>query len=164
MNSCLQVPPAPPLIQAKRVPPWLLFRDLLLTVVAWIAIIQSMRYGLYLLYDYLTPPMFEVTHAKVPRLLEMWTPLKGFVLDALVLVIWLAFWAFYGTRRFRTKPATPQPAPLPITEHANYLGVKPNELARWRTYCVAVVEFDVDNRIIAVSRRDLASTVATATG
>ena len=82
MNTSLRVPPSPPLIQAKRVPIWLAIRDLVLTAIAWIAIIQSMRYGLYLLYDYFTPPAFELTHAKAPHILEIWDPLKGFVLDA----------------------------------------------------------------------------------
>ena len=164
MSTSLQAPPAPPLIQAKRVPVWLVFRDLLLTVIAWIAIIQSMRYGLHLLYDYLTPPTFELTHAKAPHILEIWDPLKGFVFDAACLVTWLAFWAFYGTTRFRTKPVPSQPAPLPITEHAHSLGVKPDDLSRWRTYRIAVVVFDADHQIAGVSRRDFASTVASATG
>jgi poly-beta-1,6-N-acetyl-D-glucosamine biosynthesis protein PgaD len=154
---------ATPLILSRQVPRWLIVRDLLLTVAAWLVIAQSMRYVFHLLYDYLSAPIFKLTHTKAPMLVEVWTPLKAFVLVAVFLVIWLAVWAFYGTTRLR-KARSSQPVPLPISEHANYLGLKPDELSRWRTYRIAVVAFDADNRIAGVSRRDLASTVATATG
>jgi poly-beta-1,6-N-acetyl-D-glucosamine biosynthesis protein PgaD len=154
---------ATPLILSRKVPRWLIVRDLLLTVSAWLVIVQSMRYVFDLLYDYLSAPIFKLTRTRVPTLLEIWTPLKAFVLVAVFLVIWLAVWAFYGTRRLR-KAGSSQPAPLPISEHANYLGLKPDELALWKTYRIAVVTFDAHNRIAEVSRRDLASTVATAAG
>ena len=160
MNTRLH---APPLIQAKRVPPWIVFRDLVLTAIAWIVIVQSMRYGFYLLYDYFSPPMFELTRAKFPQFLDLWNPLKGFVLDAVLLVIWLAFWAFYGTRRFRTKLPTPQPSPLPISEHARYLAMKEADLAVWKTYRIAAVHFNADNKIVSVSRQEMPSAVRTAT-
>ena len=154
---------APPLIHAKRVPPWIVLRDLVLTAIAWIVIVQSMRQGFYLLYDYFSPPMFELTRAKFPQFLDLWNPLKGFVLDAVLLVIWLSFWAFYGTRRFRTKPATSQPSPLPIGEHATYLGVKEADISVWKMYRIAVVHFNADNNIVSVSRQELPSAVRTAT-
>jgi len=156
--------PSTPLIQAKRVPPWLVVRDLALTVIAWLAIVQSMREGIYLLIDYVGPPMFELTHAKVPNALDLWAPLRGFVLVALSLVIWLVFWAVRGTRRIRKARVVSQPAPLSIREHARYLSLKEDDLARWRTYRIAVVSFDSDSRIADVSRQDLAPTVARATG
>ena len=152
-----------PLILSRHIPRWLIVRDLLLTVAAWLVIAQSMRYVFHLLYDYLSAPMFKLTHTKAPTLVEVWTPLRAFVLVAVFLMIWLAVWAFYGNRRLR-KARSSQPAPLPINEHANYLGLKPDELERWRTYRIAVVTFDADNRIAEVSRRVLASTVATAAG
>ena len=153
----------PPLLRAKRVPPWIVFRDLVLTAIAWIVILQSMRQGFYLLYDYFSPPAFELTRAKLPPFLEIWNPLKGFVLDAVLLVIWLAFWAFYGTRRFRTKPPTPQPSPLPISEHARYLGVDEADVAVWKTYRIAVVHFNANNKIVSISREETVSAVRTAT-
>jgi len=160
MNSHLH---APPLIRAKQVAPWIVLRDLVLTAIAWIVIVQSMRYGLYLLYDYFSPPAFEFTRTKLPQFLEIWNPLKGFVLDAVLLVIWLSFWAFYGTRRFRTKPPTPQPSALPVSEHARYLGVNETDVAIWKTYRIAVVHFNADTKIVSVSPQELASAVRTAT-
>jgi poly-beta-1,6-N-acetyl-D-glucosamine biosynthesis protein PgaD len=161
MNTSLQARPAP-LIRAKRVPFWLLFRDLLLTAVAWIAIAQSMRQGLYLLYDYFSAPVFTLTRARAPDLLEIWNRLNGFVWASVCLVIWLAAWAFYGHTRLSAARVAPQPAPLPITEHAKYLGVKPDELARWKTYRIAVVVFDADNQVVSVSRHDHASAIGAA--
>src|SRR5689334_13377842 len=111
MKADMQAPLAP-LIQAKRVPLWLVFRDFALTAIAWLAIAQSMRQGIYLLIDYVSPPVFELTHAKVPNVLDLWTPLRSFVLVAFCLVVWLLFWAVRGTRRIRTGQVVSQPAPL----------------------------------------------------
>ncbi|HWY68336.1 MAG TPA: PgaD family protein [Terriglobales bacterium] len=162
MNANVHVPPAPPLIQAKRLPAWLVFRDILLTVVAWIAIAQSMRYGLYLFYDYFSPPVFSLTHVKPVHVVDIWNPLSEFLLAAICLAAWLAFWAFRGTRRLRQKREAPQPIPLPTSEHAHYFGMKSEELALWKTYRIAIVTFNADNHIAGVLRRDLESTVATA--
>ena len=164
MKSRLHAPPAPPLIQAKGVPPWLVVRDLVLTAIAWLAIIQSMRLGIYLLYDYFSPPIFEVTRAALPHFLEIWNPLKGFVLGAVCLVIWLAFWALYGTRRFRAKPPAPQPTPLSLKEHTHYFGVNEQELARWRSYRIAMVAFNTDHRVAGVSQLESAPAIAVASG
>jgi poly-beta-1,6-N-acetyl-D-glucosamine biosynthesis protein PgaD len=162
MNDILQVPPAP-LIRAKRVPPWLVARDVLLTAAAWLAIAQSMRHGLHLLYDYFSHPIFELSHAIPLDVLELWNLLKGFVLIAVCLVLWLAFWAFDGTKRLRAARRISQPAPLLINEHAKYVGVKEDELARWKAYRIATVAFDTHDRIARVSPQDPMSPVGTAT-
>ena len=164
MSNALQVPAPPPLIRARRVPTWLLVRDLVLTAIAWLAILQSMRDGLYLLYDFVTPPRFEFTHARLPHWIEMWHPLSWFVLLAIWTIIWLVFWSFHGTRQFRTKPAVPQPAALTTSQHAALMGVKEEDLARWKSYRIAVVTFDSSKQITSVSRRDLESRLSAVSG
>ena len=121
-----------------------------------------MQFGLHVLYDYFSHPLFELTHTKVPHVLEIWNPLRGFVFSALLLMAWLFFWAFHGSRRSRAKPLAQQPAPLRVSEHANHLGVKEEELAQWRTYRIAIVAFSEDNRLARVSQLDSIGTAAAA--
>ena len=155
---------APPLIRVKRVPFWLVCRDLLLTAIAWIAIAQSVRQCFYLFYDYFTPPFFRLTHSSAPRLLHIWNPLRIFLLIAACCVAWLGFWALVNTKRFKKTHVAAQPAALEISEHANHLGLNQEEIERWRTYRIAVVHFDPDSRITDVSQYDLAFAKAAATG
>lgn len=163
MNRSLQVSQSP-LIRVKRVPFWLWCRDLLLTAIAWIAIVQSMRQGIYLLYDYFAPPFFQFTHASAPRFVDIWNPLSLFLFIAAGFVLWLVFWAFVNTRRFRKVQAAAQPPPLEIGDHAKHLGLKQEEIEQWRTYRIAVVHFDSDSQISSVLRYDLASTKSETTG
>lgn len=163
MNLSLQAS-APPLIRVKRVPFWLVCRDLLLTAIAWIAIAQSMRHGFYLLYDYFTPPFFQLTHSSASHLLQIWNPLSIFLLIAACCVVWLGFWALVNTKRFKKAHVAAQPAALEISEHANHLGLSQEEIERWRMYRIAVVHFDADSQIANVSLYDPASPKAMATG
>ena len=53
-------------IRVREVPLWMSIRDVLLTLVAWAIICYFLRRGLYLLYDYLRYPYFELVNAKAP--------------------------------------------------------------------------------------------------
>jgi poly-beta-1,6-N-acetyl-D-glucosamine biosynthesis protein PgaD len=116
------------------------------------------------LYDYFTPPFFQLTHASAPHLLHIWNPLSIFLLIAACCVVWLGFWALVNTKRFKKAHVAAQPAALEISEHANHLGLNQEEIERWRTYRIAVVHFDADSRIANVSQYDVASAKAVATG
>lgn len=161
MNRASTPRPAP-LIYAKNVPLWHVLRDLLLTVAAWLAIAQSMRNGFYLLYDYLSPPVFVLTHARVPNLFEMWNALRSFFFVAALLVVWLIFWALYGTKRSRTKQMPPQPRAVSLSEQAKYLGIRDEELVRRRAFRISVIAFNAENQIVDVSSQGIESAIGTA--
>lgn len=152
-----------PLIRAKNIPRWLIARDLFLTLAAWVCIAQFMRHAIYLVYDYLSVPIFKLTHTQALTWFEIWYPLRGFLLFSAFLVLWIAFWGFYGARRARTERPAPQPPPLSIAEHAMAARVREYDLSRWQTHRIAIVNFDDQHKIISISRQDLAAKLATGT-
>ena len=153
-----------PLIYAKRVPRWTIVRDIFVTVAAWICILHFMPYTTYLVYDYVSAPIFKLTRTSPPAWFDIWYSIRGFVLLSAFMVVWIAFWGFFGARRARTERPAPQPAPLSIAEHAEAMGVTEDELLRWKTYRISVVVFDNENKIADVLSQDLAATVAKAAG
>jgi hypothetical protein len=133
-------PVEPPIIRA-RVPAWMRGRDVLLTLGAWLLIGYFLREGLYLAYDYLRAPIFELTTARAPDWGEIWGRLRGFVLLAVGLVAWITFWAFDSRARLQATHS-PQPAPLPDASHGVHFGLTDAELAAWRLAKVQTVDID----------------------
>jgi hypothetical protein len=140
-------PPVEPPIIRTRVPAWMQIRDVLLTLGAWLIIGYFLREGLYLGYDYLRAPMFELTTATAPDWGEIWGRLRGFVLLAATLVSWLTFWALDSRARLQATHS-PQPAPLSDRTHAARVGLSEAELASWRLAKLQTVDIDPAGQVI----------------
>ena len=134
-------PPVEPPIIRTRVPAWMRIRDVLLTLGAWLLIGYFLREGLHLVYDYLREPMFELTTATAPDWGEIWGRLRGFVLLAAMLVVWITFWALDSRKRLQATHS-PQPLPLPDGSHAAHFGLSEAELAARRSAKLQTVDID----------------------
>jgi poly-beta-1,6-N-acetyl-D-glucosamine biosynthesis protein PgaD len=134
-------PPVEPPIIRTRLPAWMHVRDVLLTLGAWLLIGYFLREGLYLAYDYFRAPIFELTTATSPDWSEVWGRLRGFVLLAATLVVWLTFWALDSRARLQATHS-PQPASLPDASHAAHFGLTEAELAAGRLAKVQIVDID----------------------
>jgi hypothetical protein len=134
-------PPTEPPIVYNRIPVLMQVRDVLLTLGAWALIGYLLREGLYLAYDYLRVPIFELTTATAPDWADIWRRLRGFVLFAAALVAWIMFWAFDSRARLRAMQSA-QPAPLPDSAHAGRFSLTEAELASARVAKVQTVEID----------------------
>ena len=134
-------PPVEPPIIRTRLPAWMHVRDVLLTLGAWLLIGYFLREGLYLAYDYVRAPIFELTTAAAPDWSEVWGRLRGFVLIAATLVVWLTFWALDSRARLQATHS-PQPAPLLDSSHAAHFGLTEAELAAGRLAKVQTVDID----------------------
>ena len=141
-----RLPVEPPIIRT-RIPAWMLIRDVLLTLAAWLLIGYLLRKGLYLAYDYFRAPIFELTTAPAPDWGEIWRRLRGFVMLAAALVAWLTFWAFDSRARLQATHS-PQPAPLPDRSHAADFGLSEAELAAGRLAKVQTVDIDPAQQVI----------------
>jgi poly-beta-1,6-N-acetyl-D-glucosamine biosynthesis protein PgaD len=140
-------PPVEPPIIRTRLPPWILVRDVVLTLGAWLLIGYFLREGLYLAYDYFRAPIFELTTATAPDWGEMWTRLRGFALLAAALVTWLAFWALDSRARLQATHS-PQPPALSDRSHAARVGLSEGELAARRLPKVQTVDIDPAGQVI----------------
>ena len=136
----------PPIIRT-RVPAWMRVRDVLLTLGAWLFIGYFLREGLYLAYDYLRAPIFELTTARAPDWGEIWGRLRGFVLLAAALVAWITFWALDSRARLQAT-RSPQPLPLQDSSHAARVGLREAELSAWRLAKVQTVDINLARQVI----------------
>jgi hypothetical protein len=139
-------PVEPPIIRA-HVPAWMRVRDVLLTLGAWLLIGYFLREGLYLAYDYLRAPIFELTTARAPDWGEIWGRLRGFVLLAAALVAWITFWALDSRARLQAT-RSPQPLPLQDSSHAARVGLREAELSAWRLAKVQTVDINLARQVI----------------
>jgi PgaD-like protein len=140
-------PPVEPPIIRTRVPAWMQVRDVLLTLGAWLLIGYFLREGLYLAYDYFRAPIFELSTATAPDWSEVWGRLRGFVLLAATLVLWITFWALDSRARLQATHS-PQPAPLPDGKHAARFGLGEAELAAGRLAKVQTVDIDPARQVV----------------
>jgi len=142
--------PRPPVerpIIRSRVPPWMLARDVILTLGAWMIIAYFFHEGIARAIDYFSPPMFQLTRTSPPDWAYRWVKLRGFITGAAVLVLWIAFWAFDSRTRLRSS-SSPQPAPLDAAEHASRVGLSSEDLDRWRSAKVQTVDIDTTLHVI----------------
>jgi hypothetical protein len=129
-----------PIIRS-RVPRWMLARDVLLTLGAWMIIAYFFHEGIARAYDYFSPPMFQLTRMSPPDWAYRWEKLRGFIAASAVLVLWIAFWAFDSRTRMRAT-SSPQPAPLDAAEYARRVGLKVGDLEVWRTAKIQTADID----------------------
>jgi len=102
--------PIPPLIEAAPTSRLLRLRDLLLTLAAWGFTARLFRNALALLWDFLRPPVFQLSTEK-----PGWDVVLGLVLhhelELEILALWVLGWALFFSlrrrdvnRRARTTP------------------------------------------------------------
>jgi hypothetical protein len=142
-------PPVEPPIIRSRVPPWMVARDVILTLGAWLIIAYFFHEGIARAFDYFSPPMFELTRTSPPDWAYRWEKLRGFIAASAVLVLWIAFWAFDSRARMRAT-SSPQPASLEADAHARRVGLSAGDLDLWRSARIQTV--DIDTTLQVVSR------------
>ena len=145
--SLVRPPVEPPIIRS-RVPPWMVARDVLLTLGAWLVIAYFFRHGIARVFDYFSPPMFEFTRTSPADWAYRWEKLRLFVAVAAGLVSWIAFWAFDSRARMRSN-SSPQPAPLEADAHARQFGLTAGDLEAFRSARIQTVDIDADQQVIS---------------
>ena len=134
--------PWPPLITRAEVPWYIRARDWFLTALAWLAMAFMLRLAVVVLWDYLSHPIFELTHTKVHNWALAWQRLSLFLYMVLALVIWIVAWGVMRRAVLR-RNFDPRVTPtLPLDEHAASLGLDPREVERWRQWRIVTVQFD----------------------
>lgn len=137
-------------IRVREVPLWMSIRDVLLTLCAWGIIVYFLREALYLAYDYLRYPYFELVNTKAPDLQGMWSDLRKFLILAVCLMLWLVFWAINSIQRLRSAAMVRQPAPLSLQEEAASVGVPEEQLMHGKSNVISTVFFDSQHRVTEV--------------
>ena len=138
----------PPLIRSERVPWWVRVRDLLLTLAAWTLLAWWMEHALRLIWDWLSFPIFELTHHVAPDWARIWSALSPFFALVALLGAWLLYWSARRRRILAQRYDAAQPEPLALEVQTGDFGLAGNDLTALRDARVATVRFSDDGRVV----------------
>lgn len=141
----------PPIIYSNHVPLWVRMRDVLLTVGAWLIILFTLHNLLWLIYDYLSDPIFELSASEPLNWSQIWQRVSRFVYVALGLVSWICFLAISRRNIINsTKYIKAFPPAVEIQELEVGLGVLPAEVEHWHELRSVQVFVNDDNRVCKI--------------
>lgn len=132
----------PPLVGATNPPLIILLRDIAITIGAWFMLFYLLRDVALLAWDYLSHPIFELTVSTAPDWPVIWSLLAPFAGYSAVLVSWLLYWGYVSRHHLADARHKPQPSALSVAEHAQSLGLPPEQVRTWQTRRALVVNFD----------------------
>ena len=141
----------PPLVGADNIPLLILIRDTTLTLCAWMMLGYLLRDFIYLSWDYLSHPIFELTVTAAPDWNALWLRLRPFSGYIGALMAWLLFWGFASRKTLSASTPQPQPPALTAEEHASTLHLDAQDLRVWQNKRKQVVHFDKNGNIINVT-------------
>jgi poly-beta-1,6-N-acetyl-D-glucosamine biosynthesis protein PgaD len=137
----------PPIITGVRLPVLVTVRDVLLTLMAWCALGWLLRGPIYVAYDYLRHPIFELTTAQPLDVgLLLWR-LRYFWMTSAFFIVWLSLWAVIGRRRLRAAMQSPQPPPLTMSEQAARFSVAESAVKAAREFRITDIQFQENDAI-----------------
>ncbi len=142
------LPHWPPVINADHISIWARMRDISLTIGAWFIILFTLHNLLWLIFDYLSDPIFELSTSAAPRWSEIWLRLSLYVYCSLGLVAWICFLAI--TRRKiinNTKYIKNLPPSVEMSELEVELGILPADVEHWHKLRSVQVFVNADNRV-----------------
>lgn len=145
------LPHWPPIINASHISMWVRMRDILLTIGAWFIILFTLHNLLWLIFDYFSDPIFELSTPAPPRWSEIWLKLSWYVYFSLGLVAWICFLAI--TRRNiinSTKYIKTFPLSVEMHELEVDLGILPADVAHWHELRSVQVFVNDDNRVCKI--------------
>jgi hypothetical protein len=141
----------PPIINSDAVSIWIRLRDIVLTVGAWLIIGLTIHNLLWLVFDYLSDPIFQLTTIAPPNWSAIWRKMSGFIYIALGLIAWICLLAslrsslINNTQFIKTLPAAVEMRELEIE-----LGVLPEDVEHWHELRTVQVFINSDNRVYKI--------------
>jgi poly-beta-1,6-N-acetyl-D-glucosamine biosynthesis protein PgaD len=142
----------PPIIRSHHIPLWVRIRDVLLTVGAWFVIFITLHNLLWLVFDYLSDPIFELSTQKPFNWLQLWDKVSLFVYVALGLVAWICFLAISRRKIINsTKYIKTFPPSVEMKELEVELGVLPEDVEHWHELRSVQVFVNDDNRVCKIT-------------
>lgn len=141
----------PPIINSDHIPVWVKMRDILLTMGAWLIILATFHNLLWVIFDYLSDPIFELSTAAEPQWYEIWQKLASFFGITLGLVLWICFLAISRRKIINsTKYIKTFPASVEIKELEADLGVSSTDIEHWHKLRSVQVFVNDRNRVCKI--------------
>ena len=141
----------PPIIHSDAVSIWIRLRDIVLTVGAWLIIGLTIHNLLWLVFDYLSDPIFQLTTIAPPNWSAIWRKMSGFIYIALGLIAWICLLASLRSNLIKsTQFIKTLPAAVEMRELEIELGVLPEDVEHWHELRTVQVFINSDNRVYKI--------------
>jgi len=141
----------PPIINSNAVSIWIRLRDISLTVGAWLIIGFTIHNLLWLIFDYLSDPIFQLTTVAPLNWTAIWRKVSWFIYIALGLIVWICLLASLRRKIINsTKYIKTLPAAVEIRELEIELGVLPADVEHWHELRSVQVFVNGDNRVYKI--------------
>ena len=142
----------PPLIESRHsLPRWFLFRDVVLTLLAWAALAYLLRDAIAVGVDYLRFPLFELNITAPLDMALVWKRLRPYAEIIAMFLLWLLICAAILRRNASWFRLRRQPPALPLAQHAALLGLDASAVAHWQQQRIQVVYFNDDGQILSAT-------------
>jgi hypothetical protein len=144
------ITPWPPLITAAAQPRWMVWRDRLLTLGAWLLLALLCRNALITISGEVMQSLGLAENVPAPDFHEHMRRMQPYWVAVGLLLLWVGTWAMvWVLRRRLTRPA-PMPEPLDPPSEAARHGADPAALLAWRDMRIAIVHVN-EGRMHAVA-------------
>ena len=141
----------PPIINSDHIPMWVKIRDILLTIGAWLIILATFHSLLWLIFEYLSDPIFELSTAPEPDWSQIWQKVSIFFYISFGLVAWICFLAVVRRKIIdSTKYIKTLPPSVGIKELEADLGVSATDVEHWHTLRSVQVFVNDKNRVYKI--------------
>jgi hypothetical protein len=138
----------PPLFADAKVPRLVVWRDVLLTVGAWLLLYWLVWRGIMLISDDFTGASGNPLRGSEADWTVWWARLRFYAVSVGLLAIWLVIWGIVSRRRIRRYHSLPNVVPLSLAEEAAGAGCSEVELRSWRELKSVMVHFDSSDHAI----------------
>ena len=136
----------PPIITDVTLPRYIVWRDRLMTLAAWVLLLVLVS-DLFRLVA--AGPLEMLGHPQSghgEKWTVWWERLRPFVQVILLMAAWLFLWGLISLRRVRIYRQMRVPAPLTLAEEAAHAGCTEADLLAWRDLRIAVAHLDEAGR------------------
>lgn len=141
----------PPIINSDHIPRWVKIRDILFTIGAWLILFATFHSLLWLIFEYFSDPIFELSTAATPQWSRIWQRVSLFVYIALGLVLWICFLAILRRKIINsTKYIKNLPPSVEMKDFEVDLGISSTEVEHWHELRSVQVFVNDSNRVYKI--------------
>ena len=137
----------------RRLPRWVLVRDTLITLLAWVVLAYLLRDLIYLAVDYFGYPFFKLTKVVPPDMALIWARLKPYIELIAFFMVWLLVSVLVWRIKVRSRRRQPQPEALLVLQHAGAFGLDAPAVVIWQQQRVLTLQFSSEGHMASAQAK-----------
>jgi hypothetical protein len=143
----------PPIITDVTLPRYIVWRDRLLTLAAWVLLLILASEMFHIVITHTLELFGHPQTGPRAQWAIWWDRLRPFVQVIVLMAAWLLLWGVTSLRRVRAYRQMRVPVPLTLAEEAANAGCTEADLLAWRELRIAIVYLDEADRPTVAPRQ-----------